>query len=90
MLKLIRGLFDHARYHHETRKMPGYVRRRIYRQLIDLLEEEERVRKMLDLDTEPRLCVVDEGRVAMLRPGDRASLKQDKQMLLARREERDE
>lgn len=90
MLRLIRGLFDHARYHHKARRMPAFVRRRIYRELIELMEEEERARKLLDLATEPRLCVVDEGRVAMLRPGDRAGMKLDKQMLLARQEEAEE
>ena len=87
MFRLIRGLFDHARYHHHTRRMPGFVRRRIYRELIELMEEEERARKLLDLATEPRLCVVDEGRVAMLRPSDRAAMKLDEQMARAREQE---
>ncbi|MDX1442262.1 MAG: hypothetical protein R3270_00650 [Gammaproteobacteria bacterium] len=90
MKRLLRGLFDHARYHHETRDMPAWVRRRLYRELLDLDEEERKVQEMLDLDVQPRLCVVDEVRVAMLRPKDRALLNVDAEMARAREDEREE
>lgn len=87
MLRAIRGLFDHARYHHKTRRMPAFVRRRIYRHLIDVTREEHRAAEMLALDVRPRLCIVDEGRVAMLRPTDREQMQLDAQMHRAREEE---
>jgi hypothetical protein len=89
-MKLLRGLFDHSRRHHDTREMPAWVRRRLYRHLIDLMEEEERVRRVLDLPVAPRLSVVDEVRVAMLAPRDRAALRRDEEMQRAREDERDE
>ena len=90
MKRLLRGLFDYARYHHETRQMPGWVRRRIYRDLLDLIDEERKVRELLGLRVQPRLCVVDEVRVAMLRPADRALLNLDEEMRRAREDEREE
>lgn len=57
---------------------------RMYRELISLIEEEHRATEMLDLPLPPRLCVVDEVRVAMLRPSDRTLLLSDKEMRRAR------
>ena len=88
--RFFKGLFDHSRYHHETRDMPKWVRRRIYRDLIDLIEEEHRGAEMMGLPFPPRLCVVDEVRVAMLRPSDRATLNLDDEMRRARRDEETE
>jgi len=85
--RLFKGLFDHARYHHETRDMPRWVRRRIYRDLIDLIEEEHQAAELMGLPFPPRLCVVDEVRVAMLRPSDRVALQLDDEMQRARQDE---
>lgn len=87
MRNFFKGLLDHARYHHETRDMPAWVRRRMYRELISLIEEEHKATEMLDLPLPPRLCVVDENRVAMLRPSDRTLLISDKEMRRAREDE---
>ncbi|WP_404363277.1 hypothetical protein [Marinobacter sp.] len=87
MKRFFKGLFDHARYHHRTGEMPGWVRRRLYRNLLDLLEEERHVTQLMNLDVKPRLCVVDETRVAMLRPADRAMLNLDEEMRRAMEDE---
>lgn len=84
MKKFFKGLFKRTRYHHETRDMPPWVRRRMYRELIQLIQEEHQVSEMLNLPIPPRLCVVDEVRVAMLRPNDRAMLLSDHEMQRAR------
>ncbi len=47
MRNFFKGLLDHARYHHETRDMPAWVRRRMYRELISLIEEEHKATEML-------------------------------------------
>lgn len=83
-MRLLKGLFDHARGHNRTSEMPGWIRRRIYRQLLSLLEEEQKIKQLLDLPIEPRLSVVDEERVAMLRPADRQYLGLDKELQNAR------
>lgn len=83
----MKGLFGRTRYHHETRDMPAWVRRRIYRELISLIEEEHRASELMDLRIPPRLCVVDEVRVAMLTPSDRVRIFADKEMWRAREDE---
>lgn len=86
--KFFKGLFDHSRYHHETQDMPAWVRRRIYRDLVVLSEEERHASELLDLPFPPRLCVVDEVRVAMLRPQDREKLNVDSEMRRARKQQK--
>lgn len=79
----LRGLFDHASNHHAVTEMPARIRRRMYRALLDLVDEEERVRQLLDLPIPPRLSVVDEDRVAILRPAARQNLGLDAEYRLA-------
>lgn len=88
MNRWLKGLFDHARFHHKTREMPSWVRRRMYRELLAVVDEERRAGEMMGLVHEPRLCLVDEVRVAILRPGDRAQLKLDEQLAQVREAER--
>jgi hypothetical protein len=87
MKQFLRGLFDHSRYHHGTRDMPRWVRRRFYRELIFLTQEEQRVTELMGLEVRPRLCLVDEVRVAILRPGDRIMLNLDEEMQRAQDDE---
>lgn len=80
----LKGLFDHARFHHKTREMPAWVRRRMYRELLAVVDEERHAAEIMGLKVQPRLCLVDETRVAILRPGDRAQLKLDEQLAQVR------
>jgi len=52
----------------------------MYRHLLTLEEEEGRMKELLKLLVQPRLSVVDEERVTILRPRDRVHLADDPQM----------
>ena len=52
----------------------------MYQHLLTLEEEEGRMKELLNLLIEPRLSVVDEERVTILRPRDRVHLADDPQM----------
>mgnify|MGYP006299742375 FL=1 len=73
-----------ARYHRETRELPRQVRARIYRELLELREEERAVQAMLRLPVRPRISVVDEENIALLRPADRLGLGVDEALSDAR------
>jgi hypothetical protein len=73
-----------ARYHRETRELPRPVRARIYRELLELREEERAVQAMLRLPVRPRISVVDEENIALLRPADRLGLGVDEALADAR------
>lgn len=70
-MRHISNMFRHRRRHRKGQSMPDYIKRRMYRHLLDLLDQEAEVARMLDLDVPPRLSVVDEECVAIIRPGDR-------------------
>lgn len=70
-MRHVANMFRHRRRHRKGQDMPGYIRRRMYRQLIDLLDQEVEVARMLDLDVPPRISVVDEEYVAIIRARDR-------------------
>ncbi|MHB0775056.1 hypothetical protein [Halomonas sp. WWR20] len=89
-MKLFRGLFRHVRLHHKPQDMPPWVRKRLYDSLLRLMEEENEAQKLLSIPIKPRLCVVDEERVAMLRPSDRKLLNLDDQMQRAREDKQNE
>ena len=82
----LRAIFDRVRGHRNAREMPGYIRRRMYRQLLEVVEQERRVAELLGTSVRPRLSVVDEERVAIIRPSDRSGLDPDKEMGRARKE----
>lgn len=60
----------------------------MYQHLLTLMEEEARAKRLLNLAVEPRLSVVDEERVAILRPRDRAGVVDDPQMRSAEEQHR--
>jgi hypothetical protein len=70
-MRHLANIFRHPGRHRKGQDMPGYIQRRMYRQLIDLLEQEAEVARMLDLDVSPRISVVDEEYVAIIRARDR-------------------
>ena len=88
-MKRLRRLFESLPRHRSGRDLPAGVRRRMYDHLVRLMEEEEQVQKMLDLPVRPRLSVVDEARVAILRPSHREELRLDDQFVAAEQEMRD-
>lgn len=89
-MKLFKGLFSHERLHHKPQDMPPWVRKRLYGHLLHLMEEEQEMQRLLQLPLKPRLCIVDEERVAMIRPYNRSQLNLDEQMRRAREERQDE
>ena len=89
-MKLFKGLFSHGRLHHKPQDMPPWVRKRLYDNLLRLMEEEQEMQRLLDLPIKPRLCIVDEERVAMIRPYNRSQLNLDEQMRKAREEKQGE
>lgn len=82
----LRRLTARARYHRETRELPRRIRRRIYRELLELREEERAMQQLLELPVRPRISVVDEENIALLRPGDRLGLGVDEALSDARAE----
>lgn len=66
------------------------MRKRLYFSLLHLLEEEQYEKELLNLSIKPRLCVVDEEQVVMIRPVDRKELHVDDEMRQARAEKREE
>ena len=83
-LGFLARLGGRARYHRETRELPRQVRARIYRELLELREEERAVQAMLRLPVRPRISVVDEENIALLRPADRLGLGVDEALSDAR------
>lgn len=76
--------------HRKPDDIPPWMRKRLYVSLLHLLEEEQYEKELLNLPVKPRLCVVDEERVVMIRPGDRKEIHMDEQMQQAREERREE
>jgi hypothetical protein len=72
------------RYHRETRRLPRRFRARIYHELLELREEERAMQNLLRLPVRPRLSVVDEENIALLRPIDRVGLGLDQALADAR------
>lgn len=68
--------------------LSGPARRRMYEHLLALVEEEERVKDLLNLPTPARLSVVDEERVTVLQPRDRTEALSDVEMRKAEQEHR--
>jgi hypothetical protein len=87
---LIRRLFDRLRYHRETRELPRGARTRIYRELLALREEERAIQAMLRLPVRPRISVVDEENIALLRPSDRLRVGVDEALSDAREQRANE
>ncbi|GHB09164.1 hypothetical protein [Modicisalibacter luteus] len=85
-MKLLEGLFSHVRLHRKPQDMPPWVRKRLYDNLLHLMEEEQEMQRLLQLPIKPRLCIVDEERVVMIRPYNRNQLNLDEQMRRAREE----
>jgi dTDP-4-amino-4,6-dideoxygalactose transaminase len=85
-MKLLKGLFSHVRLHRKPQDMPPWVRKRLYDNLLHLMEEEQEMQRLLQLPIKPRLCIVDEERVVMIRPYNRSQLNLDEQMRRAREE----
>lgn len=88
-MKLLKGLFSHGRLHHKPQDMPPWVRKRLYDNLLQLMEEEQEMQRLLALPIKPRLCIVDEERVVMIRPYNRSQLNLDEQMRRAREDKQD-
>lgn len=76
--------------HRKPEEVPPWVRKRLYFSLLHLLEEEQYEKELLKLPIKPRLCVVDEERVVMIRPVDRKEIHMDEQMRQAREERKEE
>jgi hypothetical protein len=76
----LKNLFRWPSEHAEVRSLGAKDRRRIYQHLLALEAEERRAKELLNLLVEPRLSVVDEERVTILRPRDRVNLADDPQM----------
>jgi len=85
-LGLLGRLTARARYHRETRQLPRRIRARIYRELLELREEERAMQSLLRLPVRPRISVVDEENIALLRPADRLGLGVDEALADAREE----
>ena len=86
MKRSMRRLMDFVPGHRPGRDLPAGVRRRMYNHLVRLIEEEKRVQEMLKLPVRPRLSVVDEARVAILRPSHREDLLLDDQFVAAEKD----
>lgn len=91
----MKGLFSRlrrrrARMHRKAEDLPRWIRKRMYRELLAVRDQEQRMMELLELPVPPRLSVVDEERVAMLRPADRDLLGLDQMMQEAREEIREE
>lgn len=89
-MKLFKGLFSHERLHRKPQDMPPWVRKRLYDNLLNLMEEEKETQQLLQISIKPRLSIVDEERVAIIRPADRQRLNLDEQMQRAREEKQGE
>jgi len=83
-LGLFGRLSARARYHRETRELPRRVRARIDGELLELREEERAMQSLLRLPVRPRISVVDEENIALLRPADRLRLGVDEAFADAR------
>lgn len=88
------GIFTKAlrrkHIHRKPDEVPPWVRKRLYFSLLHLREEEQYEKELLNLPLKPRLCVVDEERVVMIRPVDRKAIHMDEQMRQAREEKKEE
>lgn len=82
-MKRAARFFSRAQRHRRMADLKPGARRQLYSELIDVIDEEERMRQMLDLPTAPRLSVVDEMRVAIVRSADRPTARQDQQFAAA-------
>lgn len=87
-LGLFGRLAARARYHREARDLPRRSRTRIYRELLELREEERAMQSLLRLPVRPRISVVDEENIALLRPADRLGLGVDEALADAHEEVR--
>ncbi|WP_106475751.1 hypothetical protein [Phytohalomonas tamaricis] len=87
-MKIFKGLFKRVRLHHKPQEMPPWVRKRLYDNLLALIEEENKAWELLQISVKPRLCIIDEERVVMLRPSDRKRLNLDEQMQRAREDKK--
>lgn len=65
------NLFRRRRHHDRAQTQPQRVRKQLYQELLAVEQEEEAVRDLLRLPFAPRLSIVDEERVAIMRPADR-------------------
>jgi hypothetical protein len=81
---LARLIGGRTRCHRETRSLPRPLRARIYRELLELREEERAMQEMLRLPVRPRISVVDGENIALLRPADRLGLGVDAALADAR------
>jgi hypothetical protein len=77
-------LAERSRFHRATGELPRRFRARIYRELLELREEERAIQELLRLPVRPRICVVDEENIALLRPSDRPRLGVDEAFADAR------
>lgn len=76
---LVRQFFSRIKGHRRITELKPGARRQIYSELIDVVGEEEKMRETMGLAATPRLSVVDEMRVAIVRPADRLMARQDQQ-----------
>lgn len=71
---VLRWPVDRRRTHGRAEEQPAGVRRRIGEELAALRREERAIAALLGLPVRPRLFVVDEETVSLLRPADRGAL----------------
>ncbi|EKV32555.1 hypothetical protein C882_2634 [Caenispirillum salinarum AK4] len=90
MIDFLSRLYRRTRGHRKTEDLPKWIRKRMYRELLAVRDQEHEMAELLDLPVPPRLSVVDEERIAMLRPRDRDLLGLDEMMRRAREEKREE
>lgn len=90
MFKFFKRNLKRKHIHRKPEEVPPWVRKRLYFSLLHLLEEEQYEKELLNLSIKPRLCVVDEEQVVMIRPVDRKELHVDDEMRQARAEKREE
>jgi hypothetical protein len=87
-MRFFHGVLKLPSQHNDVSSLGARERRRMYQHLLTLMDEESHVKELLHLPVEPRLSVVDEERVTILRPRDRAGVVDDPQMRNAQKRHR--
>ena len=86
MFEIVEKLLKHENRHRNPNEVSKRARRRLYTSLLYVQEEERYAMELLNLPIRPRLSVIDEELVVMIKPIDRKDIRMDEQMHKAREE----
>lgn len=77
---MLKNWFHGIRKHNDPDETQNFVKKELYRELLDLLKAENEIQAALELPIKPELTIVDETHLVLLSPNDRKNLGLDKEM----------